>query len=330
MPSAPRPLPPVLGDQFSVRAAADAGATSRRMRAKDLTIPYRGARRTAKLTAERAAQEAADDRPHAEFRAKSRTLRDNARAYAGVMPPGSFFCGRTAAIVGFDLPVEHPTELDVAVFAPQRCPRATGLHGRKVAPHLATVTEIDGLRMTTPASTWAMLAREVSLRELIEIGDAVVQVPRDDYGRQHPELVLATIAELAAEVAIGPRPPSTRKLRVALDLIVVGSSSVLETDFRLDAAAAGLPTAQLDTEIRDERGRLLGISEFVYPEFKVVAEVEGDQHRTSRKQWNRDIDKYADYAAAGWEVVRVTSLHIRRGRAVARVAAALRRHGWAG
>lgn len=302
------------------------------MRAKDLTVPFRGVRRSTDLIAQRAAEAASDEEAYAEFRAKRRRLIDDARAYGEVMPSGSFFCGATAAMIGYDAPVRVPSSLDVAVIAPRRAPRAKGVRGRKVAPHLATTHEVDGLPMTTPASTWAMLGRELSLRELVEVGDALVQIPRDDSGRRHPELAHATVADLADEIAAGPRPPSTSKLREACELIRVGSSSVLETDFRLDADAAHLPPPALDMEIRDERGRLLGISELVYPELRLVVEIEGDHHRTERKQWNRDIEKYHAYANAGWEVVRLTSLHI-RGRqrdAVERVATALRRRGWMG
>lgn len=327
----PQPLPPSLDGQFSVRTAIAEGATARRMRAHDLASPFRGVRRTAEFAEQRETQAEEDDEPYAEYRRRRLRLIDDARAYREVMPEGSFFCGATAAVIGYGAPVRHPSRLDVAVIDPQRAPRAKGIRGRKVAPHLATVAERDGLRMTTAASTWAMLGRELNLRELVEVGDALVQIPRDDYGHQHPELVHATIADLAAEVTAGPRPPSTRKLREALELVRVGSSSVLETDFRLDAAAAGLPDAALDIEIRDDRGVLLGISEIVYPRFRVVVEVEGDHHRTSRAQWNRDLEKYDAYVSAGWEPVRLSSLHIRRNRdAVRRVAAALRRHGWDG
>lgn len=96
---------------------------------------------------------------------------------------------------------------------------------------------------------------------------------------------------------------------------------------RLDAAYAGLPAPDLDVEVRDEAGRLLGISELFYSEHRVAVEVEGDHHRTSRAQWTRDLDKYAAYAAVGIEVVRLTSAHIRgpHRRAVALIAAALDR-----
>ncbi|MNT96280.1 hypothetical protein D3C72_2383360 [compost metagenome] len=74
----------------------------------------------------------------------------------------------------------------------------------------------------------------------------------------------------------------------------------------------------------------MGISELVYRDQRLVVEIEGDHHRVDRKQWDRDIDKYADYAAAGWEVVRLTSTHIRgdSSRATAIVRAALLRRGW--
>ncbi|MGL3149419.1 hypothetical protein ACSS7Z_03590 [Microbacterium sp. A82] len=331
MSPSPRPLPPELGGQFSVRRASDAGATRRRMRARDLTRPFRGVRRSVRFIEERGAAAERDNKPYAEFRRKRQELIDDAHAYAMVMPPGAFFCGATAAVIGDSLPVKFPDALDVAVVAPQRAPRAKGVRGRKVAEHLVTIGQFEGLRLTSPASTWAMLGRDHDLRDLVAIGDALVQIPRDNFGLQHPEFARATIADLATELARGPRPPSTKKLHEALGLIRVGSSSVLETEFRLDAAAAGLPDPELDMEIHYD-GTRLGISEFVYPRYRVVVEVEGDHHRTSRGQWNRDIEKYQAYVEAGWETIRLTSSHI-RGReadAVQRVAAALKRHGWVG
>lgn len=111
-------------------------------------------------------------------------------------------------------------------------------------------------------------------------------------------------------------------------MISDGADSPPETEFRLDAAAAGLPHPQLDVEIRDRTGRLLGISEFLYPEQRVVVEIEGDHHRTSRRQWERDIEKYRNYATIGIEVVRLTAGHRRAGAAVAIVRDVLTRRGW--
>ena len=110
---------------------------------------------------------------------------------------------------------------------------------------------------------------------------------------------------------------------------ILSSASPLETEYRLDAALAGLPTPELDVKIRDGRGRLIGITEVVYREYRTLVEVEGDHHRTDRRQWDRDIEKYNAYAALGWEVVRLTSTHVRGAkRGVSLVRDALLRNGW--
>ena len=92
--------------------------------------------------------------------------------------------------------------------------------------------------------------------------------------------------------------------------------------------AGGLPEPVLDAQIVDAHGIRIAIADAAYPAYRVVVEIEGDHHRTDRAQWTRDIDRQADLAAAGWEVVRLTAAHIRGGRAAPRVRAALQRHGW--
>lgn len=328
MPRTAHPLPETLGARFSVAQAARADVSRRRLRAKDLDSPFHGVRRL------RVEQTASDEDADAgalaiDRRDRARVL-DLARSYALIMSPHAFFCGRTAAVI-LGLPVRHGDELEVAVLSPGRAARGRGIRGRRVAEHLASVDLRDDLPLTTPAMTWAMLSRDLTERQLIVVGDAVVRIPRDEFGHPHPELALATPAELRAAVEAGPRPPGTRRLSAALADIRVGSASPLETEFRLDAEASGLPEPRLDQEIRQD-GRLLGISEFVYAQYRTVVEVEGDHHRTSRMQWDRDLAKYRAYAEAGWEVVRLTSRNIRGERpdAVAIARRALLRRGWDG
>ncbi len=80
--------------------------------------------------------------------------------------------------------------------------------------------------------------------------------------------------------------------------------------------------------MRTSDGRLLGISDGAFRAHQVAVEIEGDHHRTSRRQWARDLQKYADYANLGWDVVRLTSAHIRQdpscGAALVRAALARR------
>jgi hypothetical protein len=39
----------------------------------------------------------------------------------------------------------------------------------------------------------------------------------------------------------------------------------------------------------------------------LIIDYEGDQHRTDRNQWNRDIDRQEDFARDNWMLIRVTS-----------------------
>lgn len=320
MSARPTPLPQHLGSAFSVSEARAWGVSSGRMQASDLDAPFHGTRQALEVP------EPDLDLSIDEIARRSEQRR--IQAYATAMRPHVFLAGRSAA-VHLGLSVGPGTRLEVAVFAPARAPRARGIRGIKVEPQLANVRVHAGIRTTDAASTWAMLASELGVRDLVALGDEIVRIPRDRRGRLMPGDRLGTIDDLTAIVSAGRRRGIGRLID-ALPLIRVGSASPLETEFRLDAAAGGLPTPELDVEIRDGRGALLGITEIVFYEYRTVVEIEGDHHRTDRKQWNRDIDKYAAYAAEGWEVVRLTSAHVRSAdrRGVAIVRSVLRRRGW--
>lgn len=316
MPRTPAPLPDDIGEVFGVAQARAAGVTRGRLGARDLEAPFHGVR--ARLAPARDT----DDGPLARDRAQRERVLRRAQAYARVAPEGAFFAGRTAAVL-HGCPVVHPADsLEVGVLAPGRAPRARGIHGIKVADHLVTIGELHGVRVVSAASAWAMLGRTASVRELIIAGDALVAIPRGPGGGRMPHRRLCTPAQLRAAIDAGPRRGVDR-LRAALPRIREGAMSPPETELRLDLVTAGLPEPMLDVEIRDDGGRLLGITELVYPNARVAIEVEGDHHRTSKRQWDRDLEKYATYTAAGWLVVRVTVSQVRSHRAVHLVRRAL-------
>ncbi len=320
MPRQPAPLPALLGDTFHTSTAQREGVSLRRLRAADLDAPFRGVRQLPVPTP------VADAAPFAQDRAQRDVVLRRARAYAEVMPPSGFFAGRTALALRA-LPVRHGSDLEVAVISPARAPRRGGVRGRRVEPHLAHVELVAGLPTATAAVAWAMLAPTLSTRELIVLGDAIVRVPRDRFGVRRPERAVSDLDRLSRAAEAGRRR-GVHRLREALELISTRSASPLETEFRLDAAAAGLPTPTLDAEIRDERGRLVGISEFLFGPWDVVVEIEGDHHRTDRAQWRRDLEKYAAYADLGIEVVRLTGADVRSVRGIERVRGVLTRRGW--
>lgn len=303
MPKAPAPLPRDLGRVFSTTRATEAGVSAKRLRARDLEAPFSGVR------AVPTPPPAPDENPLARDRAERVRVARLIEAYEPLMAEHAFVAGVSALVVqGVSVP--HGTLLHIGVPEPERAPRRRGIAGRMIAPHLLEVLTYDGVRVATPASAWAMSARELPEDELVRIGDQIVRIPRDAYGRPRPERQLANIADLCAAAKAGRRVGAAR-LSAALTRIRVGSMSPLETDGRLVISDAGLPEPELDVEIRDSGGRLIGICDLVYRKQRVLIEVEGDHHRTDRAQWERDIVKYAGYAAAGWQLVRLTSTHIR-------------------
>lgn len=328
MPRHPNPLPASLGTAFLSSTARSSGATKGRLAAADLGHPHRGVRTRAQEARE---LDRPDDPTPDELACAAILAR--VRAHALVLPAHAFYIGDAARAV-YGLPFADAAhaataDLEVAVLAPHRGVRRPAINAVQVRPSLAHCVMIDGIRVATPATVWAMSARGSDVRELVRLGDAIVRIPRGDRGRRQPERQLATPEQLQAAIDAGRRR-GREKLRRALPLVRVGSMSVLETDWRWNLRGSGLPDPDLDFEVRDKEGALLGISDGAFPAYRLAVEVEGDGHRVSRRQWNRDIEKYAAYADLGWETVRLTSAHIRGPghRDVDLVREALTRRGW--
>lgn len=323
----PRPLPASLDDAFTAGEALSSGVTRRRLRAADLDTPFRGVRMRREISPD------LDDEPLALDRRARLAIISRAEAYARIAPEASFFVGLTAAAIhGLPLPVgAERRPLDVGILSPRHAPRGVAVTGVKVSPRLVQLTRVGGLLVADPASAWALAAEHLSARELVVWGDAIVTIPRDKVGHPQRERRIASPEHLHAAASV-PWRRGRERLLGALDLIRVGSMSPLETEYRLAAASDGLPEPELDVEMRDAHGVLLGVCDAVYRAHRVIVEVEGRHHNTSDRQWNRDLDKYAALAAEGWEVVRLTSRHLRGSvpTGIRIVRAALRRHGWAG
>lgn len=181
----------------------------------------------------------------------------------------------------------------------------------------------------TPASVWAVLAPGLALRENVALGDAVLHQQRIGGTERVSRQPHATLADLERLVHAGPRP-GVHLLRAALPLLTDRAASAPESHLRLRLSDWGFPVPVLDFDVYSNSGVFLGCSEFAFPEFRVVLEYEGNHHLVHPDQWNRDIEKYHDYAAAGWIVVRVTATLLYREPNVLRrrIAEALARGGW--
>lgn len=302
------PIPEELGRAFAARTALGRGLSARRLRGRDLTQPFSGARALAR-TSDPA--ESADEHP-AEL--ERRAALQRAGDYAVVMPSNQFFSHETAALMwGIPLPYLRDIDPHVSTFAPVRHPRMGGVHGHETTRRLCKVVQHPefGVTVTDPATTWAMLASVLrDPYDLVAAGDAVVRIPRMpggfdvDLGE-----ALAPVAALRAAVAAGRRI-GRPALREALPRLRAGASSRPETWCRLQIVDAGLPEPMIDVDVYSDLGMFIGCVDLAYPELKIAIEYEGDQHRTSPEQWQRDIDKHEQLASAGWRVIRVSRVHV--------------------
>ncbi|MGJ0202559.1 hypothetical protein NHL51_00145 [Leucobacter sp. gxy201] len=342
------PLPRTLGAAFTAAEARALGLGSRRLNAVDVVRLAPGYYARAPLPLWPG--DAATGHPAERWRQYQRAV---AKLIGPLLPGGVFFAGRTAAAI-HRLPVPAPRALPQAGPAGREpavvanlalalggidlgChTRAKRLDSRGFAMQVVqaahvTVVARGALRVTDPASTWAMLAPKLGRGDAVALGDAVIREARIPGTARLERPPHAEIAELERLAAM-PRRPGGPALRQMLALLSPHSASPPESLIRLLLLDWGLPEPRLDYDVTSPSGRLLGASEFAYPEYRFAIEYEGDHHRVEARQWNRDIEKYHDYREHGWEVFRVTSelLYIRRAELRERLLSRFRSFGWSG
>ena len=96
-----------------------------------------------------------------------------------------------------------------------------------------------------------------------------------------------------------------KQLRAALPLVDGGAASPQETRLRLLFIDAGLPTPTTQIPVVDGCGRLVRVLDMGWEDFMVAAEYDGDQHRTNRPQYVKDMRVLPKLERLGWNVIRV-------------------------
>lgn len=94
-------------------------------------------------------------------------------------------------------------------------------------------------------------------------------------------------------------------LKNALPLVDGGAASPRETALRLLYMDAGLPRPTTQIPIFDTDGRLLRTVDMGWEDFMVASEYDGDQHRTNRLQYVKDLRVVPKLERLGWTVLRV-------------------------
>jgi very-short-patch-repair endonuclease len=174
------------------------------------------------------------------------------------------------------------------------------------------VTSVDAIPVTTPTRTLLDLAAVVSAD--------VVEAALDDALRRG----LTSIPRLVWRVTELGRRPGTGMVRALLEARTsepAGPQSVLETRLLRLIKRARLPAPICQHEIKD-RGRLLAVVDFAYPEIRLAIEADGYRWHSGRAQWQRDLSRRNALTSRGWRVIHVTSSDLeKRPEQVARTIA---------
>lgn len=252
------PIPPELADApFSVAAASSWGLGRGRLAGGDLSRPFHGVRAVG------------DHHP--------------ALLYAPRLRPGDRFSHTTAAeLWGVPLPRRQRGLVHVTAPPGAAWPRSTG-----IIPHRSgrmDAVRRQGLPASDPLTLFLELAGCLTVPNLVAVGDHLVLDPRVlDPSDARPHM---TIDQLMAGVA-GASGRGVRSARAAAAQVRAGVESPMETLLRLILLSAGLPEPLCGYEMKG-----VGWFDLAWPRYRTIAEYDGDGHRTSTRQYDRDIRRF--------------------------------------
>ena len=180
--------------------------------------------------------------------------------------------------------------------------RRKGIVGHTVVAFDDEIESADGIRISTRPRTWLDLARQLSLPELVCMGDELVRIPRFNLeGRSEP---FATIDGLRVMLRRHPNLQGIVRAREALDLMRVGADSGPETLLRLAMCDAGLPEPELQIELR---AGIAGTptADLGYRRRRLAVQYDGEHHLLPA-QIISDRRRDKAFEAAGWTVLLLT------------------------
>lgn len=236
------------------------------------------------------------------------TARDRAHAAWLWSRRRAVVAGRSAAALHGSKWVDDYAAVEL-LYDYRRPPRAICTWSDRVAED--EIQRIAGVAVTTPARTALDLACRYPVDKAVAAIDALARATA----------LKVCEVEVLADRYRGRR--GIRRARVTLPLVDGGAESPRETWLRLLLIRAGFPPPQTQIAIH-AYGELLACLDLGWEEIKLAVEYEGDQHRTDRRQFHRDIARLEALTALGWIVVRVTAEDT-EGGVLARVSDAWRR-----
>lgn len=233
-------------------------------------------------------------------------LAQRALAYLPLLRPGDCFSHATAlALLGCPIRVASAAPIDVEAAPGAAQPRRRGVlgHRRSEGPQPFSL-ELPGLLGRVPVSAplraVQQAAGQLPFCELIVALDYLL---RANGGVFDP---LSQVDPVDLEWAVAQSAgPHAARFRIAAGLARVGAESRMETLTRLCGEAVGLSGLTLQRRVHGRDGSLIGRFDLADEETRSLYEYDGEQHRLDRKQYLRDLDRFAQVAETDWRPLRL-------------------------
>ncbi|OWL89994.1 hypothetical protein B7435_33990, partial [Mycolicibacterium peregrinum] len=183
-----------------------------------------------------------------------------------------------------------PIEL---IWVNARSPRGVRTSAMSLQPN--EIGQVHELPVTTPERTAFDIGRTPG------IGRAVARL---DALSRATGLKVRDVEEVAARHR-GAR--GLRQLERVLPMVDAGSQSPKETWLRLLLINDGLPRPQTQIPVVGANGYPFAYLDMGWAELMIAVEYDGDQHRSDRTQYVKDIRRIAELERMGWIIIRVVA-----------------------
>ena len=227
-----------------------------------------------------------------------------------IYPSGAFASHASAGRV-YGVPLPALPDEHVSVLADKDRRRRKGIRNH-VAPQDRTVVTVRDIPVSTPEDMFVELSEILTLVDLVVVGDALVRLKLTT-----PEALVERCATASADA------------QRAAALVRRNVDSPMETRLRLLIVFAGLPEPDINFKIYHRDGTVRYRFDLSYPEFRILVEYDGRQHRDDLDQWDSDTKRQDWFDHNGWMRVPVFSrgIYRRPDETIRRVASALRSRG---
>lgn len=205
---------------------------------------------------------------------------------------GAVIAGAAAAFLHGAKWIPDNVPVEVICDRP-RAPR--GVLTRRCALIEGETQSIDGLPVTTPERTAFDIGRRGAVRSAVVRLDALARATGFE------------VDDVLSVARRHPGSPGLRQLETALELCDPGAQSPRESYLRLLLLDAGLPRPRTQLPVLGGDGLPFAYLDLGWDEEMVAVEYDGDQHRTDRRQYVKDVRRLERLERMGWIVVRVVA-----------------------